>query len=114
MHNLLDDAAAPGPAPALLGLPVAKVAARLDALLLVLKSCRGERCVRPWRALHPGGEVSSLRQALARRLDGFYEREQVRVRFARCEQGYIVDAEGPQFDGEGVVFRDGARWSEWV
>ena len=90
------------------------MAARLDALLLVLKSCAGERCVRPWAALHPGGDVASLRQALAPRFDAFYERDLVRVRFARCEPGYILDAEGPQFEADGLVFRGGVHWSEWV
>lgn len=116
LHNLLGHHELPAPRDSqqLLGLPIAKVVARLDALLLVLKSCRGERCVKPWAALHPGGAVSSLRQALAPRFDAFYERAQVRVKYSRCEPGYILDAEGPQFEADGLVFRDGVHWSEWV
>jgi hypothetical protein len=97
-----------------IGLPVSKVAARLDSLLLVLKSCKGERCVNPWDALHPDKDVVSLKQALSPRFDSFYEREQVRIKYNRCENGYIVDAEGPQFETEGLFFRDGLRWDEWV
>jgi Sulfatase len=98
----------------LLGLPIEKIASRLDSLLFVLKSCKGERCVRPWEALHPSGDVSTLKQALSGRFDDFYEREQPRVAYSRCELGYILDAEGPQFETDGLVYRDGVRWSEWV
>jgi hypothetical protein len=97
-----------------LGLPTGKVAARLDSLLLVLKSCKGERCVNPWGALHPDKDVVSLKQALSPRFDSFYEHEQIRIKYNRCENGYIVDAEGPQFDADGLFFRDGLRWDEWV
>jgi hypothetical protein len=98
----------------LLGHPLERVAARLDSLLFVLKSCKGERCVRPWAALHPDGDVSTLRQALSGRFNNFYEREQRRVAYNRCELGYVVDAEGPQFETDGLVFRQGVHWSEWV
>lgn len=116
LHNLLDDRSLVSALDSniLLGLPVGKVAARLDSLLLVLKSCKGERCVNPWGALHPDNDVVSLRQALSPRYDSFYEREQVRIEYNRCEDGYILDAEGPQFDTDGIFFRDGLRWDEWV
>jgi hypothetical protein len=97
-----------------LGLPTAKVAARLDSLLFVLKSCKGHVCVDPWKTLHPEGGVSTLEDALDRRFDGFYEVEQTRIKYSRCEAGYIVDAEGAQFDVDGLVFRHGVKWSEWV
>ena len=90
------------------------MATRLDSLLFVLKSCKGGTCVRPWRALHPADNVSGLDDALSSRFDHFYEREQTRVQFDHCENGYILDAEGPQFEKDGVVYRDGVKWSEWV
>lgn len=79
-------------------------------------------CYRPWETLHPEGDVLSLKDALDERFDGFYEEEQVRVRFQRCEDGYIVESEGPMFEREGVVFgsgkgllwRDGGAWHEWT
>lgn len=86
----------------------------MDSLLFVLKSCKGERCVKPWQALHPSGDVSTLEDALSSRFDAFYESEQVKVKYERCEAGYIVDAEGPQFEVDGLVFRNGLRWSEWT
>ena len=90
---------------------MAKLVGRLDALLLVLKSCKGEACIRPWEVLHPRGDVVSLRDALNTTYDAFYEVEQTKVEFNRCEQGYVLDAEGPQV---GLAFRDGLRWSEWT
>jgi hypothetical protein len=98
----------------LLGHPVAKVAARLDALLLVLKSCKGESCVRPWRSLHPTGDVESLQDALNPRFDDFYDRQQAKVEYSRCELGYLISAEGPQFATDGLVYRDGAAWDAWT
>ena len=96
------------------GFPIDKVAARLDSLLFVLKSCKGQSCIRPWSALHPAGNVESLNDALSPRFDHFYEREQSRVQFDHCENGYIPNAEGPQFERDGIVYRDGVKWSEWV
>lgn len=87
---------------------------RLDSLLFVLKSCRGQTCVRPWQALHPAGNVQNLHDALAARYDYFYETEQKKVSYDRCELGYIVDAEGPQFERDGSVYRQGTRWDDWA
>ena len=110
LQNLLGDQ----PSQALLGLPIDKVAARLDALLFVLKSCKGRTCVEPWHALHPDGEVEKLGDALSRRFDGFYDEQQRKIRYNRCEDGYIVDAEGPQFERDGLVYRRNSHWSDWV
>lgn len=98
---------------------VASLAARLDALLFVLKSCKGETCVKPWKALHTRGDVENLKQAMEKQFDAFYEQEQLKVRYSRCEMGYLLDAEGPQFESDGVayndlMFKDGVEWSEWV
>ncbi|KAF2704668.1 Arylsulphatase [Pleomassaria siparia CBS 279.74] len=98
----------------LLGFPLTKVVARLDSLLFVLKSCKGRTCIQPWRALHPAANVENLHDALSPRYDHFYEVQQQRVEYSRCEAGYIVDAEGPQFERDGAVYRHGTRWSEWV
>ncbi|KAM0414589.1 hypothetical protein ACHAPT_013571 [Fusarium lateritium] len=98
----------------LLGPPLAKVTARLDALLLVLKSCKGDVCVHPWQVLHVDGSVNSLLDALDPEFDHFYEEEQTKVSFSRCEEGYIIDSEGPQFGQNGVVYRYGHSWDNWV
>jgi hypothetical protein len=114
LHNLLE-----GPSrdseqqKTISGVPVAKVAARLDSLLFVTKSCQGDSCVHPWKSLHASG-VNSLEDALNAEYDTFYEIEQTRIKYNRCEAGYILDAEGPQFESDGMMYRHGLKWSEWV
>lgn len=68
---------------------------RLDALLMVLKSCKGESCRKPWNTLHPDRNVVSLREALDVKYDAFYQR-QPKVGFSSCVMGHIVEEEGPQ------------------
>ncbi|KAI0157877.1 putative arylsulfatase [Hypoxylon sp. FL1284] len=120
LHNLLLSSApnASSSEPALAaGQPAHKVAARLDALLLVLKTCAGAACQRPWRELHPDGAVRSLGDALAPRYDGYYEEEESRPRVAYeyCANGFLADAEGPTWQADGRPFgAGGARWEDWV
>ncbi|KAJ9272647.1 hypothetical protein DTO212C5_1374 [Paecilomyces variotii] len=94
----------------ILGYPLSQVIPRLDALLLVLKSCKGSTCVKPWSVLHPNGDVQNLHDALSSKYNTFYY-EQAKVSYSRCEAGYIIDAEGPQTP---LVYRDGLSWHEWV
>jgi N-acetylglucosamine-6-sulfatase len=82
------------PAPIILSRPLARVLDRLDALLLVLKSCKGSTCAHPWKALHPEGNVGSLADALKCAYDGFYA-AQPKVQFQVCAGGYLVELEGP-------------------
>lgn len=58
--------------------------------------------------------MNSLHDALLPKFDNFYEVEQKKIQYDRCEAGYILDAEGPQFETDGLVFRDGSAWSQWV
>lgn len=63
--------------------------------------------------------MQTLADTMAGEFDGFYVDEQIKVSFSRCELGYLVEAEGPQFETEGLVYRelvmrDGVGWSEWV
>jgi len=86
------------------GRKIKDVIARLDALMLVLKSCKASSCTDPWKVLHPQGDVTDLPSALSSGLDTFYE-EQPKVSFSKCELGYIVESEGPQIPfifGQGV------------
>ena len=71
------------------------ILSRLDALLMVLKSCYGKECHEPWKTLHPDSDVKNIRHALHVDFDDFYE-EQPKVSFSSCELGYLKDAEGPQ------------------
>ncbi|UPL03531.1 hypothetical protein LCI18_014465 [Fusarium solani-melongenae] len=67
---------------------------RLDALMMVLKSCKGRTCVEPWRELHPSGDVSSLIESLKAEFDAFYQ-EQPKVSFSDCKVAYFPEFEGP-------------------
>ena len=71
---------------------------RLDALLMVLKTCKGRQCTHPWESLFPTGQVRCLSDALEPQYDHYFEQQLERVRFDRCEKGYIVESEGPMWD----------------
>ncbi|KAI1626105.1 arylsulfatase [Exophiala viscosa] len=91
---------------------------RLDSLILVLKTCSSRECTHPWEVLHPSGHVKDLHDALDSRYDEFYEVQQERVSFSKCEKGYILESEGPsdikRFSLEDIGARGGSRWSELV
>jgi N-acetylglucosamine-6-sulfatase len=97
------------PAYKILGIPVSKVIPRLDALLMVTKSCKGHTCVDPWSIIHPAGNVKTLSGALNKRFDHFYASVSATVSFEKCELGYILESEGPQ---KAVVFEEGL--SDWL
>jgi len=80
-------------------IPLSQLLARLDALLMVTKSCIGYTCIHPWSAIHPKGDVKTLKDALRDEFNGFYAHQQEKVRFDRCELGYILESEGPQAGG---------------
>lgn len=97
-----------------------QVTRRIDALMMVLKSCKEDTCIDPWGTLHPGGAVSSLKDALNERFDTFYK-DQVKVRYEECSRGYFPDLEGPQeynVYGEEEEMRRSffirSDWSEWI
>lgn len=96
------------------GAPLDKVVARLDSLLFVLKSCKAETCIYPWKALHPAGNVASLKDALSPRFDAFYDDKSRKIEFDRCEMGFILDAEGPQFEHESILSSLDPNWHEWT
>jgi len=101
--------------PKILGNPILSLVSRLDALLLVLKSCKASACYDPWLELHPWGDVTSLLEAMNPHFDVFYENQQPKVAFSECELGYLIAAEGPQraFSYQGPM-RAGVHWSEFV
>ena len=74
---------------------VARLTNRLNGLTLSLKSCKGRQCTHPWEALHPEGNVESLKDAMGSQYDDFYEHEQYQVSFDHCTAGYIEEYEQP-------------------
>lgn len=93
-----------------MGRSLSQLITRLDALLLVLKSCKGITCIKPWDVLQPDGSVSNLREALEERYDALYG-EQPGVSFDWCADGYIIAAEGAQVP---LTTRYGLPWDAWV
>lgn len=75
-----------------------QLASRLDGLLFLMKSCKGETCRNPWGTLMPGAGVSSLIDSLGEKHNNFFEETLPRVGFTSCEPGYIIAAEGPQYN----------------
>lgn len=94
----------------LLGHNVKRIISRLDALLLVLKSCKASECTDPWKVLHPAGNVKTLEEALHPRFDAFYN-AQPSISFAACEEGYFTQSEGPQ---TGYAYKRNGDWSQWT
>ena len=72
-----------------------ELVSRLDALLMVTKSCKQDSCRSPWNVLFPSGNVTNLEIAMHSDYDGFFA-EQPKVSFAACSGGHIVSDEGPQ------------------
>lgn len=98
MNNLLADIQDIGEASQdrnVCGWPLRQIVTRLDALMMVLKSCEGDECTHPWLQLHPQGKVKTLQHALDSRYDSFYA-AQPKVAFSACKLGYLVEYEGPQ------------------
>lgn len=69
---------------------------RLDALLLVLKSCRAETCRDPWRVLHPHDKsVKTLEDALHKKYDAHYNQFK-KVEYEECLPFYEASNEQPK------------------
>ncbi|ORY55835.1 arylsulfatase precursor [Pseudomassariella vexata] len=93
-----------------------KLTARLDALLLTLKSCKGRACSRPWETLHPQGDVASLADAMNAQYDEFYLQQQLKVSFSACADGHLTQFEGalePVPYGGADVRRLVKNWEMW-
>ncbi|KAJ3573266.1 hypothetical protein NPX13_g4767 [Xylaria arbuscula] len=80
------------------GRPLSQVVSRLDALTLVLKTCKSQACVKPWKQLHPAGDVSNLRDAVDPKFDGFYGNDVPKVKYDHCAQGFFLELEQPVYD----------------
>jgi N-acetylglucosamine-6-sulfatase len=97
---------------------------RLDALLVVLKTCRSRQCTHPWEVLHPPppssggsrlensvgegdgevhyfGDIQTLGEALDPKFDAYYA-SKGRVRWERCEEAYVRESEGVEYKGPGM------------
>jgi hypothetical protein len=74
--------------------PLSTLQSRLDALILVLKTCKGKVCSDPWGELLPGSNVTLLGQAMDSKYDTYFT-QLPKVSYSVCEPGYILESEGP-------------------
>lgn len=74
----------------MLGRPIELLVQRLDAVVLVLKTCIGDQCRWPWKQLHPNGQVNTLTDALDPQYDSFYAHtyKVAQVGWEECYWGY--------------------------
>jgi N-acetylglucosamine-6-sulfatase len=71
---------------------------------MVTKSSKGSTCVGPWSVIHLAEDVKSLGDALSTTFGGFYASVAEKVKFDKCELGYILESEGTQ---ESLAFQAG-------
>lgn len=99
------------------GIDIQQLWPRLDTLLMVTKSCKGEVCVKPWPMIHPSGDVQTLKQALNPEFNEFYAL-QPKISFDACALGYFPNLEGPQnvlpYIDSDYSYMQGSHWSDWA
>jgi hypothetical protein len=78
--------------------PLSSLQARLDAMILVLKTCKGKVCSDPWAEPLLGSGVAVLTQAMDAKYDAYFEKLP-KVSYSVCEAGYIAESEGPMWEG---------------
>ena len=83
MKNRLGNPAR-GTAATYYGRAEAQLFTRLDALLMVAKSCKQDSCRNPWPTLFPNGQVTSLSGAMAAQYDTFFA-NQPKVSYSSCK-----------------------------
>jgi len=69
---------------------------RLNALLLVTKTCYQDSCRAPWKTIHPDGAVSTLAEALNSKYDALYATFP-QVSFGSCLEFQQIANEQPYF-----------------
>ncbi|KAG9887988.1 Arylsulphatase, partial [Aureobasidium melanogenum] len=106
MHNFFADPKL-GKDFSLAGRSWQQVIYRLDALLLILKTCKTTTCIKPWSSLHNNSDVQTLAQALNPEFDPYYIKYP-KVGFSSCELGYIPEAEG---NVDHIPFAAGVKWA---
>lgn len=77
------------------GRPLDQILPRLDALMMVLKTCKDKVCSFPWRTLHPDGHVLDLKDALNKKFDSFYA-SQPKMSFTSCSDAYYAELENQE------------------
>ena len=89
----------------ILGRPIPQLVHRLDAIILVQKTCKQDECRNPWSQLHTDGSVANLLDALDEKYDSMYTRlhEIGKVEWEHCYEGdkytlYLKSNERPLWE----------------
>ncbi|RFN43342.1 arylsulfatase [Fusarium flagelliforme] len=79
-----------------------RVRTRLNALLMVTKSCAGDSCRNPWMYLQPKGKtINNLKEALDPKYDEFFKGIP-KVRFEECIQYQSTINEAPYYPASSI------------
>lgn len=97
LNNLLKTQTGPQQNITFFNRPYDQLVARLDALLMVLKTCRQDTCRDPYSVLFPKSEVKNLTAAMNKTYDTFFN-NMPKVAFQGCYTGYIPEFEQSQKD----------------
>lgn len=68
MRNLADSLSTLSPSS-----DIARLHTRLDALLLVLKTCAGDSCRYPWSTMFTNGKVKNIKDAMKKEYDDYFK-----------------------------------------
>uniref|UniRef100_A0A0W0G3C0 Putative alkaline phosphatase-like protein n=1 Tax=Moniliophthora roreri TaxID=221103 RepID=A0A0W0G3C0_MONRR len=80
-----------------------RLASRLDALLVVLKTCVGDMCRNPWGVIFSAGEANGLIESLVAQYDTYFD-SLPKFGYRLCQFGYFEE------DAAGQV--ESPRWNE--
>lgn len=118
LYDLVHDPYELGPVARNSSAAARRLTSRLNGLMLLLKTCRGESCRSPWSVLHPGGDdddenvVKTLADALDPQYDGYYE-GLPSVHFELCLDQYELANEAPFFPSNSTTpHQDAAEYGE--
>ncbi|KAK4057072.1 hypothetical protein OIO90_001972 [Microbotryomycetes sp. JL221] len=76
-----------------------RLMSRLDGLLLVLKTCKGDVCRYPWAEMFPDGKVDGLKKAMQPKYDKYFD-GLPKVEFSKCTPGYLRNFERPFWESK--------------
>lgn len=90
--------------------PLLSLVSRLDAVMGVMKTRKGETYTNPWKVLHPEEDVNSLGDALNPMHDTLYLKSATDnpVSYSMCTSGYLARAESPR---QPLIYGEGGDWS---
>lgn len=72
MNNLIGPNAKESNAAQYYDRPLSELISRMDAVLMVTKTCKSDSCRNPWGVIFPNGDVTNLKSAMSSNYDAFF------------------------------------------